>query len=361
MLRIRSFAQILLVNPWRNHQIAIMKILKIMVFSTSLLCGEAVPQARLENVVGDMAASARALMDGLDAEQLKKARFPFDAEEREAWGYVPRERKGIPLEDLNEKQIGLVRHLLKSALSDSGLKKADTIMALEAFLAEIEKRPDFRNPKAYFTSIFGEPSSTGTWAWRFEGHHLSLNYTIVGGKAVAVTPSFFAANPGEVLIEHKMKGTRPFHAEEDLARALAASLKENGKAVIFSEKPPSEILTAEDRSVKELEAVGILMTEMTATQQKALMELIAEFANRHRKELAENDLKTIRADMKNLRFGWAGGLNRGEPYYYRIQGATFLVEVANVQNKGNHLHAVWRDAKDDFGRDLLGGHVKHEH
>jgi hypothetical protein len=91
------------------------------------------------------------------------------------------------------------------------------------------------------------------------------------------------------------------------------------------------------------------------------MELIAEYANRHRKELAESDLARIEADLPKLRFGWAGGLKRGEPYYYRIQGTTFLVEVANVQNNGNHVHAVWRDQSNDFGRDLLGGHVGHDH
>ncbi len=315
----------------------------------------------LGKVTEEMAAAANALLAGLNKEQAEKARFTFDADQRENWGFVPRERKGIPLEALDEKQVGLVRDLLKTALSDPGLKKVDAIMTLEAFLAEIEKRPDFRNPKAYFTSIFGDPSATGTWAWRFEGHHLSLNYTIVDGKAVSVTPSFFAANPGEVKIENKLKGTRPFHEEEDLARALVTILKESGKDVIFSDKTPAEILTAEDRTVKQLEPAGIKATEMTETQQKALMELIAVYANRHRKELAENDLKAIQADLKNLRFGWAGGIKRDEPYYYRIQGTTFLVEVANVQNNGNHFHGVWRDSKNDFGRDLLGGHVKHEH
>ena len=254
-----------------------------------------------------------------------------------------------------------MRALLKTALSDPGLEKVDAVIALEAFLGEIEKRPEFRNHKAYFTSVFGEPKAGGTWAWRFEGHHLSLNYTVIDGKTVAVTPSFFAANPGEVIIDHKMKGTRPFHAEEDLARALAITLVESGKAVVYSEKPPAEILTAEDRAVKQLEPVGVKAKEMTAAQQQALKELIAVYANRHRKELAEADIAKISADMGNLRFGWAGGLKRGEPYYYRIQGTTFLVEVANVQNNGNHIHAVWRDSANDFGRDLLGGHVGEDH
>lgn len=100
---------------------------------------------------------------------------------------------------------------------------------------------------------------------------------------------------------------------------------------------------------------------MTETQQAALKELIAEYANRHRKELAEADIAKITADLDNLSFAWAGSLKRGEAYYYRIQGTTFLVEVANVQNDGNHVHAVWRDRTNDFGRDLLGDHVGHDH
>ncbi len=315
----------------------------------------------LEKVLTEMAGCANAFVASLDEKQKEQACFPFQSEQRENWGFVPRARKGLPLEQLNDQQTVLVRGLLKTALSDPGLKKVDTIMALEAFLGEIEKRPEFRNPKAYFTSIFGKPSGTGSWAWRFEGHHLSLNYTVVEGKTVSVTPSFFAANPSEIVIEHKMKGTRPLHAEEDLARALALTLKESGKDVVFSEKPPGEILTSEDRKVKQLDLVGIQASEMTAAQQTALMELIAEYANRHRKELADKDLKNIKADMTNLRFGWAGSLKRGEPYYYRIQGTAFLVEVANVQNKGNHIHAVWRDSANDFGRDLLSDHVGHDH
>ncbi len=315
----------------------------------------------LQKVSDDMATAANNLIAALSDEQEKKARFPFDAQERENWGFVPRPRNGLPLGDLDEKQIELVRTLLRSVLSEPGLVKVDTIMALEAFLGEIEKKPEYRNPKAYFTSIFGEPSATGTWGWRFEGHHLALNYSLVDGKPVAVTPSFFAANPGEVMIDHAMKGTRPLAAEEDLARALATALKESGKEVVYTDQPPGEILTAAERKIKQLEPVGVPAPEMTEAQQQGLLELIAEYANRHRKELAEKDMTRIKSDLENLRFGWAGGLKRGDPYYYRIQGTDFLVEVANIQNDGNHIHATWRDRANDFGRDMLGDHVEHDH
>lgn len=210
--------------------------------SNVLPAKEPVPHA---NVGAEMAGAANAFLDSLsDEHQIAKATFPFDGPDRENWGFVPRKRNGIALEELDEKQVAQVRNLLKSALSGPGLAKVDAVIALEAFLGEIEKRPEYRNPKAYFISVFGDPEPGGTWAWRFEGHHLSLNYTVVDGKAVSVTPSFFAANPGEVTIEHKMKGTRPFHAEEDLARVLATTLVVGGKAVVYSGKPPADILTA---------------------------------------------------------------------------------------------------------------------
>ena len=315
----------------------------------------------LSPVIAEIVTATNAFITSLSPVQTQKTLFPFASEQREAWGFVPRERQGLPLEALSEPQIILLRSLLKTILSDSGLKKIDSIITLEAYLAEIEKNPTYRNPKAYFTSIFGTPSTTTSWSLRYEGHHLSLNYTIIDGKTITVTPSFFATNPGEVKIDHKLKGTRPLAAEEDLARTLAIMLKEAGKNVIFSPTPPAEILTAEDRSVKQLEPVGVKASAMTPSQQLALTHLITEFASRHRSELEASELSKITSDMDNLHFGWAGSLTPAQPLYYRIQGTTFLIEVANVQNHGNHLHAVWRDSKNDFGRDLLGGHIHPDH
>ncbi|MGJ8672229.1 DUF3500 domain-containing protein [Rubritalea sp.] len=316
---------------------------------------------QLSNVSTEMAAAANSFLASLDKEDAKQANFPFTADERQNWAYVPTKRKGIPLEELSEQQIELVRKLLKTALSDPGLKKVDTIIALEAFLGEVEKRPDFRNSKAYFTTIFGEPSAIGTWGWRFEGHHLSLNYTVVDGKPASLTPSFFAANPAEIKIDHKMKGTRPLAAEEDLARALAATLAESNKPVVYTSKPPKEILTRAQRKIDQLEPVGVTAQEMSASQQKAFLALIEEFANRHRQELTEDTMKKVKADKQSLRFAWAGSLTPGSPYYYRIQSDTFLVEVVNVQNKGNHIHAVWRDTENDFASDLLADHIHTDH
>jgi hypothetical protein len=234
-------------------------------------------------------------------------------------------------------------------------------MTLESVLREMENNPG-RVPSNYFVSIFGTPGDAKAWGWKFEGHHLALNYTIVGGKNIAVTPSFMGSNPAEVRAgDHK--GLRVLAAEEDLARTLLVTLVEAGKKeVVFSEKAPGEILTAENRVATVLEPVGVTAADMTEEQKKGLRQLISEYTGRNRKDLADADLAQIdKAGFDKIRFGWAGGMKPGEAYYYRIQGPTFLMESANVQNEANHIHATWRSFDNDFGRDFLGMHFqRHE-
>jgi hypothetical protein len=322
------------------------------------LCAE---EASLKQVSAEMALAAQAFLASLDEAQMTKAQMRFEDDERENWHYVPKPRLGLPLKELNEDQALLQRKLLETAMSGNGLVKIDTIILLEGYLAELENNPRHRDATKYYTTIFGDPKAEGAWGWRFEGHHLSLNFTLTGGERIAVTPSFFAANRAHVK-EGRLAGTRPLGAEEDLARALARSLHAAGKPVIYSDRAPADILTEADRKARQLDPVGVPVSEFTEHQRTGLMNLITEYASRHRPALEKDQLAKITRDMENLRFGWAGGIEPGQAYYYRIQGADFLVEVSNIQNNANHIHTVWRDRLGDFGRDVLGMHHReHEH
>jgi hypothetical protein len=59
------------------------------------------------------------------------------------------------------------------------------------------------------------------------------------------------------------------------------------------------------------------------------------------------------AGPEQIRFGWAGSLERQRPQYYRLQGPTFLLEYDNTRGGGTHIHSVWRDFERDFGYHLL--------
>ena len=307
-----------------------------------------------------IAAAANAFLAVLDDDTRARTIFPFDSEERTNWHFVPRARQGLPFADMNDIQRQKTREFLAASLSAKGLLKTETIIALESVLARIENNPARRDPLKYHLTIFGDPAPDGTWAWRFEGHHLSINLTLVNGTAISSSPVFMGANPAE-LREEPDKGSRPLAAEEDLARTLALALHDAGKPVVYTTQPPNDILTANDRKARQLEPVGVRSADMTDAQREGLLTLIAEYANRFRAEIAAADMAKIRADLDHLHFGWAGGLKLGQAYYYRIQGTTFLIEAANVQNNANHIHTVWRDRDGDFGRDLLGEHHRHDH
>ena len=307
-----------------------------------------------------MASAAQRFLAALPPELKAKAQLPFDDSDRTTWNYVPIERKGVPLKMLDEKQRRVAMDLLRTGLSEKGYKKAEVIRALEDVLRAMESGRIVRDPELYFFTIYGEPRANGSWGWRYEGHHLSQNWTIVNGKAIASSPQFLGANPAEVR-EGAMKGSRPLAAEEDLAFALLNALDEQQRATaIVDAKAPNDILTTNTREAALQEDRGLAWREMTAPQREQLMALIEEHARTQAPALADERIARLRkAGLDSVRFAWMGARERGQSgHYYRIQGPTFLVEFDNTQNRANHIHQVWREFKGDFGRDLLAEHYR---
>jgi hypothetical protein len=327
--------------------------------------------AREMTVARDMREAATAFLAALDEGQRGKAAFEFTSEERLNWHFIPRTRKGLPFYQMNDAQRAAALKLLKTGLSGKGFEKAEGIRGLEPVLYEIEgekgRVPEQdgqprRNPDRYFFSVFGTPSADQPWGWRFEGHHIAQNWTIVGGAAIASSPQMFGANPAEVRTGPKT-GLRVLAAEEDLARTLLASLDPGQqKAAIVSEQAPDDILTINQQTAKRLDEQGIGWPQLSAGQRKLLMQVVREYAFAQATKLGEDRMATIdKAGLDSLRFAWLGSTTKGERHYYRIQGPTFLVEYDNTQNNANHIHCVWRDFNGDFGRDLLAEHYRESH
>ena len=314
--------------------------------------------AAVADASGAMVTGAKSFLAALRPEQRSRATLPFDGEERRNWHYVPRARKGIPLKDLDAAQRRLAEELLKTGLGPRGYTEAMGVLALEGVLREREGA--YRDPGLYYVSIFGVPSpAADPWGWRVEGHHLSLNYTVVPGHGVATAPAFFGANPSEVR-EGPLKGLRPLAQEEDLARALVKALDpgQRGRAV-FAGAAPREIVTGAQRKVDPLQPAGIPAEALNEAQKKQLAGLLDVYLSRMTRELADERTRRLReAGFEKVHIAWAGALDRGQPHYYRIQGPTFLVEYDNTQDEANHIHTVWRDFEGDFGEDLLARHYR---
>jgi hypothetical protein len=334
---------------------AIRGLLLVCAFTLSL-------SLRAHGLSTEMAEAAQNFLAALTDEQRAKATFDLKDDERLNWHFIPRPRKGLPIKEMSGEQRALANALLSSGLSHRGFFKANTIMSLEGILKDLEQgRGPTRDAELYFFSIFGKPDGHGAWAWRVEGHHLALNFSIVGHD-VAVAPSFMGTNPAEVR-EGKRKGLRVLAVEEDLGRNLARSLTpEQRKVAVFSETAPADIITGAERKARVLEPKGVSMDKLDSRQKEILWGIIREYVFRAHPEVAEKEFNEIRqAAPASLHFAWAGPVEPGSGHYYRVQGPAFLIEYDNTQNNANHVHAVWRDLKDDFGGDLLRKHYDDAH
>ncbi len=340
-----------------------MKTIPTILFALVLLSA---PAVRAHEAATEMAEAAKVLLDTLSDEQKAKAHFEKTTDpERENWHFIPKPfegegmRGGLPLKEMRADQKHLAYALLSTGLSHRGYMTALQIMSLERVLWELENA-DKRDTEMYYFSIFGDPGSDA-WGWRVEGHHLSMNFTVADGEVASVTPNFYASNPGEIK-EGPRKGLRVLAGEEDVARSLVKSLSDEQRAkAVIEEKAPKEILTEANSTAESLGDAGIAAGDLDKKQAKQLKQLIHVYANRIRPDVAKEELAKIEEEMDKVVFAWAGGLEMGQPHYYRVQGPSFLLEYANTQNNAYHVHAVWRDFEGDFGRDVLREHYQRDH
>jgi hypothetical protein len=292
--------------------------------------------------------------------------FPFEDAQRENWQFWPTARVGLPLEYMSATERSATHDLLASALSSRGYLRAVHVMQLEQILDMLDEGGLPRSVDHYGLVVFGQPSMSEPWAWRFEGHHLSLNVT-VAPEGVAVTPSFFGSNPAQV-VSGPLAGFRVHGELEDLGRDLVRSLSEDqADAVIVSDRAPSEIATANmnkppqewDTWKTTVVPVGIPVSALNELQQQWVRLILAEIIGNYDDTIGQPYRDDL--DWESVHFAWMGSTERGEPHYFRLQGADFLFEFDNVQNDGNHVHSVWRSKSGDFGADLLSEHYQADH
>ena len=363
-----------------------------------------------------MAAAAREFLALLEPEQRARVLRPLaDDEERRHWNYAPMAREGLPLLAMTPPQQQAANRLAATGLSRSGYVTAAVIMGLENILDAVEAwsggrlgvevgSDRWRDPQLYFATIFGEPGGEA-WSWRFEGHHVSIHYTIEGDSIIAPNPTFLGANPAEAPFGGAGR-LRPLAAEEDLARELLHTLDEDqlGTALVSTAAPPDIVQSNRPRVEEgalpiptrrlmglpddpaweerwraeraglgfgpEQEAVvrysatpgGLGANSLQDSQRELLDALVALYVDRLPDELASSQREALaESSLGGMHFAWAGGLEKGEPHYYRLQGPRFLVEYDCTQNDANHIHAVWRDPEGDFGEDLLARHYGEHH
>jgi len=316
---------------------------------------------RKESAAREMTLTAQKFLDSLSEEQRKTAQLDYDTPKRVDWHFIPKDsRKGLQVRDMKEDQRQAAHALLRSALSQIGYDRATKIMELENLLFELQKGKSgpIRDPERYFFTIFGKPEGDAKWGLSVEGHHMSLNFVVEGGKVISSTPTAFCTNPAiimnEVIPQFK-KGDRIIAKEETLAFELLDSLSdEQRKTAVFADEPLKEVRAAGEPQPPTDAPVGIAAKDLKPEQVTILRNLIQAYADNLPDEVSKQRIADIdQAGFEEVHFGWAGAQKPGVGHYYRVQGPTFLIEFVNVQpdsagNPANHIHCLWRDMRGDF-------------
>lgn len=312
------------------------------------------------------------LLDLLEPLARDVAQQRFDDESlRRDWHYIPRRRGGLAFTDMEPRQQKAVYDLLATGVSLPAYAAAVTIIGLEDVLDEAEGKRGPRRGRSgrswgrhradYSVTIFGDPVAP-SWGWRVEGHHLSVNVTVVDGR-VAAAPVFLGANPAEVRAPSAAIVTRPLAGEEDLALELFAALDGRGRGSAWlGPDAPDDILTANAPSLREVpDVAGVRLGDLSGVAATTAVTLVRHYLGRLPPPEEARWWDRLEPAFGDIRFAFAGEAARRRPQYYRLAGPALFVEYDNTQDGANHVHTVLRDPAGDFGDDLLRAHRRLHH
>ncbi len=383
--------------------------------------GGAARETAAREVAARMAGAAAAWLGSLEPGQRAVATGSApsaDAEadaERRRWFYTPTNHGGLTLGEQRPAQQRLAHQLVASGLSTAGYVTVATIIGLDNVLDMVEGwsvnwgRERGRDPGMYYLRVFGEPGGSGSWGWRFGGHHVSLNNLIVDGVVRSTTPCFLGADPAVSPLLGPAP-LRPLAGAEDLARELVRSLgpAQAGRAILldrapadivggnrsrladgdrmlylrdvwrrpFAEPELADRIARTDADAERANGYGagdyarlaltthpkgLPASDLDAGQRELLRSLLATYLERVPDGLSPQLDYSGDAVLDGVHLAWAGPTDPGQPLYYRLQGPRLLIEYDNTQRHANHAHSVWRDPEADFGYDVLGAHLAAHH
>ena len=322
-------------------------------------------------------AAARAFLGSLTPEQRARTLFPVEDAEWRRWANMHRyARQGVSFDEMSEWQREVARGLLSAALSAKGLKLTQDIMHLNETLGELNGNDfvQYGEGKYWFT-VMGEPSATEPWGWQLDGHHLVLNYFVLGDQVV-MTPAFWGSEPA-VATSGKYEGTSILGDEQRAGLAMVRSLtdQQRARAILEPKKTGNNIHTQAFSDNVVLGNAGVPVASLTASQKQQLLDLIGLYVGNLREGHARVHLDDVAARLDETYFAWIGETNDDSVYYYRIHSPVVLIEfdhqtpvgLTHLYPRGvpyrEHIHAVVRTPNgNDYGKDLLRQHYeRHAH
>jgi len=252
-------------------------------------------------------------------------------------------------------------------LSPQGFVTARDIIRLNETVGEMTGRFSEYGDDLYWLSIMGTPSADEPWGWQIDGHHLIINFFVLGDQVV-MTPSFLGSEPVHAE-EGKYAGTRVFKTEEErgLAMIRALSGDQRSKAVI-AQKLPRDVFTTAFRDNFELRYEGIRYDELSNPQHDLLLRVIEIHVGSLRPDHAQIKMEEVKRHFGETHFAWMGGVEEDSVFYYRVHSPVLIIEFDHQAGQAfrqykepykDHIHIVVRTPNgNDYGKDLLRQHYE---
>lgn len=320
--------------------------------------------------------SANDFLKSLTSEQLDRTTFEMDDEEWRKWCNVDNgiyDRQGISLKEMTDTQKQAAFNLMQTSLSAKGLQLSRDIMKTDQTLKEINNGSPIYDEELYFFTVMGIPSTTEPWGWQIDGHHLVINYFVLGDQVV-MSPVFMGAEP-VITTTGKYEGNFLFQDEQNLGLALMRSLSEGlqSKAIIEYEKTHDNNVAAANKDNLILNYEGVCVLEFDEQQRQDLLDLAAEYINNLREGHKQIKMDEIVKHLDETWFAWVGKKDEDAVFYYRIHSPVVLIEFDHQIPVGvpgenmeaptrNHIHTMVRTPNgNDYGKDLLRQHLETHH
>ena len=316
--------------------------------------------------------AAKDFLAGLSDDQRGRTTYPVDDLEWRKWDnrHFYR-RQGVGFNEMDQQQRELAFGLMKSSLSARGLKLSKDIMKLNGTLAELSNNYEEYGEWLYWITIMGEPSETEPWGWQIDGHHLVINYFVMGDQVV-MSPVFIGSEPVHAT-SGKFKGTIVMQQEQDKGLAFVNSLtkQQQDKAILWNVKEGNNALTQAYRDNVDLKYAGLPASTLNDEQKERLLDLVNEFTGNMDDGHAKVKLSEVKEHLDRTYFAWVGGTTDDSVFYYRIHSPVVLIEFdhqrrvapfRSEQPSRDHIHAVVRTPNgNDYGKDLLRQHLEKHH
>jgi hypothetical protein len=307
-------------------------------------------------------SAANRFLATLDQQQKARVLFNFDDDaQRKRWSNLPVQmspRAGLKMGELNAAQRSAAMSLVASALSKRGYEKIQQIVEGDEMLKANERNNPMFGRDLFYISILGAPSEKTPWMIQFGGHHLALNITIAG-EAGVLTPTLTGAQPALYTVAGRT--VRPLGQESDKATLLLNALDETQKKKAILDYHVGDLVLGPGQDGKTIQPEGLKASEMTERQRAMLLDVISEWTGIVHESAAAARMAEIKTGLNDTWFAWSGPTTAAPGQnitaYYRIQGPNLVIEYAPQRLGGDlsmHVHTMYRDPTNDYGRKLTG-------